>query len=166
MRLVCRFNSIHLQHNLVSQTLQNMSFCFCFVKHQIWAKQKLHKICAPALNSHSKFESVIVSRFSENHWIWQYSTSEFFQWCHIDWNSVNFHWISETFTDSNLEGILHGMYSQRTHFFGAEPYSELSTFQFFHEYFVKIMKINFWSYRWSYPRWSVVWWIAAGWDQR
>jgi len=47
------------------------------------------------------------SRIGETHEIqWkykfnQYSTSEKNQWCHIDWNSVNVHWLSDTLTDSN-----------------------------------------------------------------
>ena len=43
-------------------------------------------------------------RFSENLLEFsQYSTSEFFQRCYIGWDSVNFHWISETLSDSNLD---------------------------------------------------------------
>jgi len=43
-------------------------------------------------------------RFSENSLNFShYSTTEKNQWCYIDWDSVHFHWISETFTDSNLQ---------------------------------------------------------------
>jgi len=34
-----------------------------------------------------------------------YSTTEKIQWFYIDWNPVNYHWISETPTDSNLECV-------------------------------------------------------------
>jgi len=53
--------------------------------------------------SHSLFESVSVWDSVKIHWIGQYSTTDFFQWCYIDWNSVNFGWFLETLTVSNLE---------------------------------------------------------------
>jgi len=40
-------------------------------------------------------------RFSKNSV--NLSQSEKNQWCYVDWNPVNFHWISETLTGSNLE---------------------------------------------------------------
>jgi len=43
-------------------------------------------------------------RISENSlYFSQYRTTEKNPWCYIDLNSANFHWFSETLTDSNLE---------------------------------------------------------------
>jgi len=42
-------------------------------------------------------------RFSENLLNFsRYITTNSFQWCFLDWNSVKFYWISDTFTDSSL----------------------------------------------------------------
>ena len=50
-----------------------------------------YRLWAPkGITIHSKFQSV---RVSEIQWKFsQYSTTDFFQWCYIDWNAVNFHW--------------------------------------------------------------------------
>ena len=72
---------------------------------------------------HSKFESLWIReglwdsvktnwKMYENNWS-QYNTTKFFQGCYTGWNSVNFHWTSETLTDSNLECI----YYARADFF-------------------------------------------------
>ena len=52
----------------------------------------------------SKFESVSLWDSLKNHWISvNIEALNFFSVRYIDWNSVNFHGISEILTDSNLE---------------------------------------------------------------
>jgi len=60
--------------------------------------------CVKDYNTNTGLNQWESLRFSENSLnLSQEGTTEFFQWCYTDWKSVIFHWILETFTDSNFE---------------------------------------------------------------
>jgi len=94
---------IFLFFSLVKMSVQKLIWIYQGEQCRYQGSQKDKKKCYYIIYTLNlnQWESL---KFSENSMnISKYSTNEFFQWCYIGWNFVNFHWISENLTDSNLE---------------------------------------------------------------